>query len=219
MYSLAGRMSLRRRIGLVVLVSAVALILTMGTNRHTYAAQIGPGAFTVPTIIDFEDAPAGPIGGFYSALGVTMVDLDGGITEDAGTGNGSSKTACNFGSFPHPPGELLFSPPVERAGFFIITNNGDDTTVTAFLGGSPVGSETFVTGLSGSFAGVEFGSPFDRLVIDPADNVNGAFCIDDLRFERTAGDDDDSDDDSDDSDDDSDDSDDSDDDDDSGSDD
>lgn len=150
-------------------------------------ARVGPDAFEGGALVDFETAPDGPVGDFYGDLGVTMVDIKSGRIFDTGTGAGDSWVACNFPPFQRilPPGELLFDSPVRRVGFFVTTNDGDDVTVTAYLGDVPVGSELFDTGgggLGGSFAGVEFAEPFDRVVIDPADNTNSFFCIDDLRF-------------------------------------
>jgi hypothetical protein len=191
-----------------------------------HAAKIGPGDFDNPKLINFENAPNGPIGGFYSALGVSFVNLGAGPTFNTGTGNGPSRVACNFvgvpppippppppptgtpspkptlppgtpplpptlppGTPPPPPklpaSELLFNPAVSRAGFYITSDNSATTTVTAYKGGSQVGSDAFATGgqgTGGSFIGVEFPSTFDRLVISVQSSLSGAFCIDDLRF-------------------------------------
>jgi hypothetical protein len=59
---------------------------------------------------------------------------------------------------------------------------------TLIFSRSQVGSEQYATGgqgASGSFIGVEFSSPFDRLVISiqATGGYGGGFCIDDLRFE------------------------------------
>lgn len=182
--------SFTRRKGITIFLLAASLLWVIATSP-AQATQIGSGDFTNPITINFNDAPNALIDGFYSSLGVTFVNMSGGNIYDTGTGEGYSESACNFFDSPgFPPGELRFSPPSTRAGFFITTNPGDDTAITAFLAGSPVGSETFITsgsGGGGSFAGVEFGSPFDRLVIDPADNTNGAFCIDNLMFEANTG--------------------------------
>jgi hypothetical protein len=192
-----------------------------------HADKIGPGDFDNPTLINFENAPSGPIGGFYSALGVSFVNLGGGPIFNTGTGNGPSKVVCNFVGVPpsgpppgytpgpppgytpgpppgytpgpppgytpgppppRPPSELLFNSDVDRAGFYITSDNQATTTVTAYYEGSQVGSEVYATGgqgASGSFIGVEFSSEFDRLVVLVQATVGygGGFCIDDLRFE------------------------------------
>jgi hypothetical protein len=90
---------------------------------------------------------------------------------------------------PPPPGELFFDRPVDRVGFYIASDNGATTTVTAYLDDSSVGSESYATsgqGATGSFIGVEFAGSFDRLVILSEATVayRGGFCIDDLRFEE-----------------------------------
>lgn len=160
-----------------------------GIRAPVSHGQIGPEAFSSATLIDFETAPDGLIGDAYADLGVTVVDMSGGAGPiDTGTGEGPSRAACNFDFADlsgFPPAELRFEPPVTRAGFHITTNDEDDTTITAYLDGTPVGSELFDTGgtgAGGSFAGVEFGDPFDRLVLDPAKVVTGAVCIDNLHF-------------------------------------
>ena len=102
-----------------------------------------------------------------------------------------SAIACNFPGFPLEVFDDItvdFSPPVVRAGFNVITNDADDTTITVhkFSGGSqvPTGSFTFDTSnIEDRFIGVEDNEGIDRLVFDAADNVFGTICIDDFRFE------------------------------------
>ena len=168
----------------------IALLGTALAAGTASATIIGPGDFVSPTLIDFNGAPSGPIGSFYSGLGVTFAHLDGGNSYDTGTGAGVSPTATNFFTEPgYPDGVATFSTLVTRVGFYITTNDGDDTTVYAYNGVTLVGSEFFNTfggGAGGSFAGIEFLSGFDRIVIDTTATVNGAFAIDDFRFEGTA---------------------------------
>jgi hypothetical protein len=151
------------------------------------AAIIGPADFAAPVLIDFEAVPAGPIGAYYSPLGVTFAHLDGGSLFNAGTGSGIGKTATNFFTEPdYPDGEAAFASLVTRAGFFITTQPGHTTTVYAYNGETLVGSESFSTGgqgVGGSFAGIEFSSGFDRIVIGTIGPINDSFAIDDFRFE------------------------------------
>lgn len=167
----------------------LGIALALGLNMSAQATIIGTGGFASPTLIDFNAAPAGLIGGFYSGLGVTFAHLDGGNVYDTGTGAGSSSAAANFFTEPgFPDGEATFSGLITRVGFYITTNDEDDTTVYAYNGATLVGSETFSTfggGAGGSFAGIEFLSGFDRIVIDTFGPINGAFAIDDFRFEST----------------------------------
>jgi hypothetical protein len=171
---------------LLTILSAVLLIT--GMSGIAGAEIIGEGDFVSPTIIDFEDAPEeGLIDNFYAGSGVTFAHLDGYNEYDTGTGNGSSKTATNFFTEPnYPDGEASFVNPINKVGFFITTNPDDNTTIYAYLGDTLIGSEFFDTygqGLGGSFAGIYFASAFDRIVIDTAAITNGAFAIDDFRFE------------------------------------
>ena len=73
-----------------------------------------------------------------------------------------------------------------RVGFYVSTNPADDLTILAYRGNFFVGSEFFPTsgaGHGGSFAGAEFASGFDRIVLHTTSVENGALLIDDFRFE------------------------------------
>ena len=75
-----------------------------------------------------------------------------------------------------------------RVGFDITTNDPDNTTVSAYLNGDFVGSEYFDTGgggATGSFAGIEFLSGFNQIIIQAEYNANGAFGIDNFRYENS----------------------------------
>ena len=140
------------------------------------ATIIGIGDFDAPSIIDFNDAPDGLIGSYYAGL---EINLSGGIESDTGTGSGDSPTAANFSTDPDypsgwPAGEITWDSAITRVGFFITTNDPDDTTLTASFisSGATVGSYFFDTGGrgdTGSFVGIEFLAGFDHIVIDPAD--------------------------------------------------
>ena len=169
--------------------SIMTIALVLGLNLSAQATIIGAGDFASPTVIDFETAPSSLIGGFYSGLGVTMAHISGGQTY-ATSAAPASLTGTNFFDEPgFPDGELLFSSLMTRVGMDITTNPDDDTTIYAYLGLTLVGSETFDTfgsGVNGSFAGIEFLSGFDRIVIDTFGPNTGSFAIDNLRFESTA---------------------------------
>jgi hypothetical protein len=154
-----------------------------------FANHIGPEDFIATTFIDFEDAPTAPIEDFYkSTVGVTFVNMSGGRIDDTGTGEGKSTVACNFPPDTFLPGEVLFDEPVIRVGFFITANNFSTTIIQVYhfyLENTLVRTETFDTGgdgRGGSFAGIEFPSGFDRIIITTVGG-NGAFCIDNLRFD------------------------------------
>jgi hypothetical protein len=163
------------------------LLVFFAFTLEARAAIIGPGDFAAPTLIDFEAVPTGPIGAYYSPLGVTFAHLDGGGAFNTGTGSGISRAATNFFSEPgYPDGEAIFASLVTRAGFFIRTHPDHTTTVYAYNGEMLVGSESFSTsdsGVGGSFVGIEFSSGFGRIVIGTIGPRNDSFAIDDFRFE------------------------------------
>jgi len=173
----------------VLIFLGVMVLFFGGYFSSARATIIGFNDFDNPTIIDFNDAPSGPIGTYYDSLEFT--NLSGGNSFDTGTGSGVSPTAANFPPFlsVYDVGEITWGSAITRVGFFITTNEIDDTILTASLGGNIVGSHSFDTGgdgASGSFVGIEFLAGFDHLVIDPAANFNAAFAIDDLRYEGPA---------------------------------
>ena len=169
----------------------VGLAISLVVAREASADSIGPDAFISPTLIDFESAPDGRIDGRYSGLGVTFSELFGGGFGDVGTGSVTG-VATNFPIFVGcpaagcPDANARFSSLNTRVGFYVSTNPADDLTIFAYRGTSLVGSEFFRTsgaGHGGSFAGVEFASGFDRIILDTTSVENGALVIDDFRFE------------------------------------
>jgi len=170
----------------------VGLAISLVVARKTSADPIGPDAFVSPSLIDFESAPDGRIDGRYSSQGVTFSELFGGGFADVGTGSGITGVATNFPVFVGcpaggcPDANARFSSLNTRVGFYVSTNPADDLTILAYRGTSLVGSEFFRTGGAGhggSFAGVEFASGFDRIVLHTTSVENGALVIDDFRFE------------------------------------
>lgn len=166
---------------------ALLAVITLAATHAAFGTPIPVGSFTSGNLIDFETAPSGNIGSFYP--GLTFQNMDGGTVLDVGTGEGASRTAANFFSTPgFPPGVIVWDSPIIRAGFYITTSVGDNTTVSArfFSGDVVVGSEFFTTGgggSGGSFAGIEFLTGFDKIIIDPANIAVGAFAIDGLRWD------------------------------------
>ena len=177
---------MKRVLGTTLILAAFGWI---GTADATI---IGLGGFVNPTVIDFNDGnPVNTqIGATYAAEGVASTNLCGGQIFQTGVA-AASETASNFfgpgcDNGPFLPKEIVFGQTMDRVGFDITTNPSDDTTVTAFLGLSVVGShlfDTFGSGAGGSFVGIEFLSGFDRIEISSAQITNGAFSIDNLRFE------------------------------------
>ncbi|CUI09028.1 PEP-CTERM sorting domain-containing protein [Massilia antarctica] len=150
------------------------------------AGVIGAGGFTAPTVIDFEDAVAGPIASQYAALGVSFVNFN--LDIYATSPAPASRVALKYvdGS-PNINGSILFSSVMTRLGADVSTNPEDDTFIDAYLGNTLVGSAFFDTGgdgEDGSFVGIEFLSGFDRVVFRTLPVVNGALALDNLRFEH-----------------------------------
>ncbi|MDQ1924006.1 PEP-CTERM sorting domain-containing protein [Massilia pseudoviolaceinigra] len=169
-------------IGKMTVAACMALLLA-GTAQ---AGVIGAGGFTAPTLIDFEDAVAGPIGSQYAPLGATFVNFD--LDVYATSPAPPSRVAIKFidGS-PEIDGSIVFSSVITRLGADASTNPEDDTFIDAYLGNTLVGSTFFDTGgdgIAGSFIGIEFLSGFDRVVFRTLPVVNGALALDNLRFEN-----------------------------------
>ena len=173
----------------------LAASLLAGGALAAQANVVGIGAFVSPTVIDFNDGnPANTqIGAAYAAQGVANMTLCGGQSHMTGA-PAASEVASNFSgpgcdSGPYLSKEITFASMMTRVGFDITTNPDDDTTVSAYLGALLVGSEffdTFGAGVDGSFAGIEFLGGFDRIVISATQVTNGAFAVDNLRFEGNA---------------------------------
>lgn len=172
--------------------NALALAVVCGFAASANASVVTLASFVAPTVIDFNDGnPANTqIGAAYAVQGVSSTTLCGGQTFKTGA-PAASEVASNFfgpgcDNEPYGPKEINFGSTMVRVGFDITTNDSDDTTITAYLGASLVGSElfdTFGAGGGGSFAGIEFLGGFDRIVISSLQATNGAFSIDNLRFE------------------------------------
>ncbi|HEX8609971.1 MAG TPA: PEP-CTERM sorting domain-containing protein [Telluria sp.] len=150
------------------------------------AGVIGADGFTAPTLIDFEDAVAGPIGNQYAPLGVSFTNFN--LDIYATSAAPPSKVALKFiDGAPATDGIITFSSVMTRLGADVSTNPEDDTFVDAYLGNTLVGSSFFDTlgdGETGSFIGIEFLSGFDRVVFRTIPVVNGALALDNLRFEN-----------------------------------
>lgn len=190
MYSRIGKMGIAMLVPTMVLILMVVIVKPAHAEVADFTIQ--PSDFTVgvATTIDFEDAPGGLIDNFYTSSGVTLENLTGGVFGDVGTGAGSTAVACNL--VPDPPqfpkAALDFSPRVLRAGFYVSTQDADDTIVAIYFSdGTEKGRKTFNTGGGnggGSFAGVEFPSGFDRLEFEATRAGAGFVCIDNLMFEE-----------------------------------
>ncbi len=188
-------------LGLVGVACAMALEVPVlqGGTAPSGPVAIGPGAFSGnETVIDFESiAQNEQITTQFAALGVTFSgDLFGDTfnTELFENTDAGVVIACNFidNTCNTPVGcsgswTVDFSSPVTRLGFDTITNNTDDTTLTIFRSNVQIGSITFDTSVPDSFVGIEDSDGIDRVIVDAANNFNGAICINNFRFEGPAG--------------------------------
>ncbi|NHZ37477.1 PEP-CTERM sorting domain-containing protein [Massilia rubra] len=150
------------------------------------AGVIGVGGFSAPTVIDFENAVAGPIGNQYAALGLGFTNFD--LAIFATSPAPKSFVALKYvDGAPQIDGTITFSSVITRLGADASTNPEDDTFIDAYLGNTLVGSHFFDTtgdGEGGSFIGIEFLSGFDRVVFRTIPVINGALALDNLRFEN-----------------------------------
>lgn len=178
----------------------VAVSLLCPTPAAAQIVLTSPSQFSgAETVIDFEDQALGTlISTQYASVGASLFKLDGGTGGDkpvvfpnVGFPSGS-KALGNFPpgfSTPLPSMSVRFNPPINRVGFLIRTSDLDDLKLDlkCVSNGLIIGTQNFVTGLAASFVGLEAGSLFDEIIVDVSKNVNGAFLLDDLRFESTMG--------------------------------
>ena len=78
---------------------------------------------------------------------------------------------------------VTFAAGVQRAGFDVIGNNGDTIELTAYRGGVSVDDQTAPLAIPGGFVGIDLPAGFDALVIHTFGPRNGAFAMDDFRFD------------------------------------
>lgn len=151
------------------------------------------------TLIDFEGyAPGTRISNQYESLGVTFSLSDGTdpwietidqtARQFAPQGSGLLQNfAPGTTSFPDslPDLEVNFTTPVNRAAFEIKNNLDDDLIIVlhCFNDDEVVGTQLYSTSFGFRFLGLESAQPFDRLTADVTDVINGAFRLDNLRFE------------------------------------
>jgi hypothetical protein len=143
------------------------------------------------TLIDFESIDQNiEITDQFSGLGPTFA---GGLFGDVLAGPdvlGSTVTASNFQSSSPPfsnPIAVTFSAPVTSIGFDAIGNDADDITIRTFQAAVQTGSFTYDTLLlTPTFLGVQDLAGIDRIEIAAAEITNGAFSMDNFRFEGTA---------------------------------
>jgi hypothetical protein len=179
--------------------SRTLAVISLGLFGFSTTAVAAPTTATLADfstdaiLVDFEDIVTGePVDNQYAVDGVVFSAGMFGTTSyytqfDKSYGN---IAACNFYNYAsYPDITVEFSSPTTAAGFYIITNDADDTNLEVYTlsGGSLsyTGSVFFDTQVWGgaTFVGVQDPAGFDALVIDVEDNLNNAFCMDDFYFE------------------------------------
>jgi len=182
-----------RRWSFVSRALAFAVVILVGAAPAYAGAITDPSAFTAEqTVITFDDAAGNgttQIASQYAAQGATY----GGVlywyastySGFAWTGSAAG-TAANFSGNTCPcfnDVTVTFGSSVSRAGFDAVTNSGDSIQLVASRNGLVVDDQTFSPSLTPSFVGVDVPGGFDSLVIHTVGPINGAFAMDDFRFE------------------------------------
>ena len=177
-------------------VAMSALVFSATAASAATIALTNPNQFSGnETLLDFSGAS-----GSLSTYGGVAFDLVGPYN---GVGVWSESAARQFGpaentalnNFPsgavnYPALQITFASFVNRVGFEARSNVGDNYNITLSLvsNNSVVGNITIGTQGASQyyFYGIQSDVAFDRLVFDPQNNVNGAFALDNLRFESTS---------------------------------
>jgi cysteine-rich repeat protein len=159
--------------------SADAAPTTDPTQAPAGAIVIHFDEFAVPNFTDVTNQ--------YMSLGATFPSPPAWAQNDYGATYpgifGPSIDNFSGSSICETTYSIVFAAPVGFAGFDIVTNAGDNTDLTATLGGAFVESHQFVTdAVMGGFIGFDNPGGFDRLDVSVQHNVNGCMVIDELTF-------------------------------------
>ncbi len=135
------------------------------------------------TLIDFQGLPIGGLDpAHFAAQGVELELVNGAraiVVRDL-SGPPDSRILANSAI-----DDLVMTFPegVNRVGFDVNTNPGDDVNIIIKANGQVIGSQFFNTNRNFQFVGLESSQPFDELILDVTETVNGNFGLDNLRFE------------------------------------
>ena len=173
-------------------IGVLFLVFSAPINLLAAPSAIGLGAFSGhETVINFNSiADEELITGQYSGSGVTFSGALYGMTNASDTadfpGNGGGVIASNwiYGSGNQGLSfTATFNTSHTRVGFYVKTNDTDNTTIEVFTNGNPQGSIPFDTTNPATFIGVEDPDGFNRVTVTVQNNDNGFIAIDDFRFE------------------------------------
>ena len=178
---------------------SVALLgLACGLTSATWAVptQINLGGFSgFETVIGFNTiGNEVQINNQFSGQGVTFSGPLYGMTNPGDTqqfpNNGGGVIASNWRYGQGAAGysfNVAFSQTETRVGFYVETNDRDDTTMNVYAGATLLGSLTFNSQIQAAFFGAEDLAGFNNITISVQRNDNGFIAIDDLRFENRSG--------------------------------
>lgn len=158
----------------------------------TSPAQFSSGE----VILGFEGYSRGDVVATqYSSSGVEF-ELEGGgapfveVVDTTAREFGPSGDACLQNFDPLAPGGfedliVTFSEPTNRLGFEIKNNLNDYLVIEmrCLCDCEVVDTQTFITGFTWQFVGLESAATFDQVEIDVTGTSNGGFRLDNLRFE------------------------------------
>ena len=155
-------------------------------------SAVGLGAFSgSETVINFNSiADAELITGQYAGSGVIFSGALYGMTNSGDTQdfpiNGGGVIASNWIYGIGNQGlsfTASFNSIRTRVGFYVKTNDPDNTTIEVLLNGNTQGSILFNTSSPATFIGVEDPNGFNSITVTVTNIDNGFIAIDDLRFE------------------------------------
>lgn len=174
--------------------AVIALSLVPVAANAVVIELSDPSEFSPSAIlIDFSTA-VGPRDDNVDGVSFVLDDgLGAGVWTDSiprEFGPGETTAINNFptGSCPCQNITITFADLINAVGWEMRTNTTDDINVTLLLaaGGDIVDTFSFVTQGASQyfFYGLRSSIAFDQIFVDVENNVNGAFAMDNLRFER-----------------------------------
>ncbi len=168
--------------------------VSSGAGEYEKQKLSSPADFSgEETLIDFEGLTVGSnITNEFSDQGVVFLlknGLGAEVWNDPTPKSYGPSGDIALNNFPDNSGnynlEMTFTEAINKIGFEIRTNSNDDLNllIKCIRGGTVCHSEFYVTDLNFKFIGFESPEPFEQVIIEVITNYNGAFSLDNLRFE------------------------------------
>jgi hypothetical protein len=166
---------------------------------HASVVAVGPGAFPGGSpLLNFNGLPNGlevnglVVNGMMFTYAIGGVPTNGAVIIDGGPGTTNNITPPNIVSVGNDTGILGVVLPTTATLFgygFAILSTGtvaNATTISLFMGSTPVGSLSYPgvpnPGFTGGFAGIESTIPFNRAELVFNSAVAPAFAVDNVRY-------------------------------------